>query len=139
MNLKSKQRTIIMNAKLIYLIAFLLIFSVMKTFSQTTTNEPGSQKDRNLLYIIPNPFNETTTIKFMIKQDSYVKISVIEKNTGDITELVNGSLSAGEHGIIFKAPANINTGYRCILTAYSEADNSVLCTTEIEMEHKAKP
>lgn len=128
-----------MNTKLIYLIAFLLVFSVMKTFSQTTPNEPGSQKDRNLLYIIPNPFNETTTIKFILKQDSYVKLSVINRSTAKVTELVDGTLSAGEHGIIFKVPVNINTGYRCVLTTYSEADNSVLFTTEIEMEHKAKP
>ncbi len=128
-----------MKTKFICLIAYLLTFSAAGIFSQTASIEPDPVKDRALLYIIPNPFNETTTIKFFLKQECNVKLSVINRTTEKVTELVNGSLSAGEHGIIFKAPANINTGYRCILTAYSEADNSVLYSTEIEMEHKAKP
>jgi len=139
MNLKLNQRKVIMNVKLIYLIVFLLIFSAMKTFSQTTSIEPGSEKDRNLLYTTSNPFNETTTIKFFLKQDCYVKLSALNRENGSIIELVDGNLAAGEHGIIFKAPMNINTAYKCVLTAYSEAVDSVLYSTEIEMEHKAKP
>lgn len=125
-----------MITKIITLIVLIAALGGVSIFSQ---NNSGSSDSPKILYNTPNPFTQTTTIKFSLKQDCFVKLSVINTSTKSITELVDGSLSAGEHGIIFKAPANINTGYKCVLTAYSEADNSVLYSTEIEMEHKAKP
>ncbi len=127
-----------MQLKLIYLFVFLVVFSGTAIFSQTSAIESDAPKSLNVLYNCPNPFYETTTISFMLKQDCIVELNAVDRSTDKVIELVNGVLSAGEHGIIFKVPYTTSTGYRCILTAYSESDNTLLYKAEIEMEHKAK-
>ena len=127
-----------MKLKLIYLFVIFTVFSGTGIFSQTGVIGSDVPKNPNILYNCPNPFYEVTTISFFLKQDCIAKLSAVDRSTGNVIELVNGVLSAGEHGIIFKAPITGSSGYKCILTAFSESDNSLLYSAEIEMEHKAK-
>ena len=127
-----------MKLKLIFLNVFFILLLCGGLFAQPNTNGSGSEKHAGLnsLYNTPNPFNETTTIKFIILNDSYVKLSVVETANGNETELVNGLLSAGEHGIIFKAPRANGREYKCILKTFSENDSSLVYTREIDMVQK---
>lgn len=119
-------------------IAQIVLIAALGGVSIFSQNNSGSSDSPKILYNTPNPFTETTTIKFSLKQDCFVKLSVINKSEGNVTELVEGLLSAGVHGVIFKVPENYNSEYKCVLTAYSEKDNSVLYTAEIELEHKTR-
>ncbi len=51
----------------------------------------------------PNPFNPTTTIKYSIPIDRFVKLSVLNVIGEDVSVLVNEFKSAGDYKIDFKA------------------------------------
>lgn len=88
---------------------------------------------------VPNPFSDTTTIKFSLKEDCYVKLYVTEQQSGKNILLVDGEMSRGEHGIIFKAAGKNGSGsenhydYTATLEAYSLNGNKLLNTSEIKM------
>lgn len=122
-----------MKQKTFFLYVFMILFSCGGLLAQPNISGSDKQTGLNSLYNSPNPFSETTSIKFTLLQDCFAKLSVVELNEGSETELVNGLISAGEHGIIFKAPKTNSRKYKCILKTYSEADSSLLYTREIEM------
>lgn len=78
-----------------------------------------------LIQNTPNPFEETTTIKFRIQEDCFVKLYVTEILTGKVTMLVEGDISSGEKGIIFKSDNPDGSAesrvyeYTCTLETYS--------------------
>jgi len=125
-----------MKPKHIFFSAFLICVFCAGPVAQQNSSGNDKQTGLNSLYNTPNPFSETTTIKFVLSQDCYVKLSAVETNDGSETELVNGLLSAGEHGIIFKAPKGNGREYKCILNAYSETGNTLLYTREIDMRQQ---
>ena len=57
----------------------------------------------------PNPFNPATTIKFSIPAGSFVKLVVYDAAGREVTELVNGELSAGNYDYSFNA-LNLSSG-----------------------------
>ena len=90
----------------------------------------------------PDPFRDTTTIKFSLKEDCYVKLYVTEQSTGKIYSLVDGEMTKGDHGIIFKA-AELNRGvsvsycnFKCTFETYSLNSNTLVYTSEIKMTQK---
>lgn len=50
----------------------------------------------------PNPFNPTTTIKFSLPQWGQVTLKVYDVAGRKVTTLLDGELSAGEHGVTFE-------------------------------------
>ncbi|MCB0724330.1 MAG: T9SS type A sorting domain-containing protein [Ignavibacteriae bacterium] len=59
------------------------------------TNEiPG---EYSLEQNYPNPFNPTTNLKFKIKSENIVKLSVFDAAGKEVAVLVNGKLNAGEY------------------------------------------
>lgn len=104
-----------------------------------TAQENGKHENYTLSQNSPNPFNDITTIKFSLKEDCYVKLYVTEQQSGKNILLVEGEMSAGEHGIIFKAAARNGSGsdnhydYTCTLEVYSQTGERLLNTSEIKM------
>ena len=57
----------------------------------------------------PNPFNPTTTIKYQLKNSSYVKLTVYDALGKEVVQLVNTNQEAGSYNVIFNA-ANLPSG-----------------------------
>ncbi|MBL1215753.1 MAG: T9SS type A sorting domain-containing protein [Ignavibacteriae bacterium] len=67
----------------------------------------------------PNPFNPSTKIRFTIKQDSNVKLTIYNQLGQIVEEMLNNKLDAGYHEIEFDA-----TGFASGIYFYSiQADN----------------
>lgn len=109
------------------------------SYAQVNSQDP----EPVLIQNTPNPFEETTTIKFRVKEDSFVKLYVTEVHTGSITMLVDGEMSSGEKGVIFKsAPLDGSAGsneteYTCTLETYS-ADGQLKGIQKIQMKQAGK-
>jgi hypothetical protein len=63
----------------------------------------------NLRQNYPNPFNPSTTISFSMPEAANVKLTIINMLGQVVAELINGSLSAGEHSFNFNA-GNLPSG-----------------------------
>jgi hypothetical protein len=64
---------------------------------------PGEVNTFSLAQNTPNPFNPTTNITYSIPTDSYVQVSVFNVMGEEITKLVDGKRSAGQHTLTFDA------------------------------------
>jgi len=49
----------------------------------------------------PNPFNPTTTIKFVLSEDSYVTLEVYNIKGAKVCTLVEGEYEAGFHNVLW--------------------------------------
>jgi phosphodiesterase/alkaline phosphatase D-like protein len=69
----------------------------------------GVNEDRNIIldYHLyqnyPNPFNPTTTIRFTLRDDAYVSLSIYSITGVEVDRLFNGKLGFGEHGVVWNA------------------------------------
>ena len=62
----------------------------------------------------PNPFSETATIQYSVKEDGPVTVSVFDINGKQVTNLVNSSNhSSGEHQVIFDGNKLPSGMYHC--------------------------
>ena len=120
---------------------FILIALLMSTVSYAQVFAQSSKPTLglNTLRNHPNPFEEVTDIKFNLTEDCYVKLIVRDLQTERQFILVDGEISAGSQGVIFKAPGN-STGtpakYKCILEVYSDRGSELKSSSEISMEQK---
>ena len=76
----------------------------------------------------PNPFNPTTTIPFDLKAAGAVTLQVYDVMGREVATLVNGSLAAGRHTLVFDA-RNLPSGvylYRLTTAGYTEMHKMVL-------------
>jgi len=72
----------------------------------------------NLFNNYPNPFNPSTTIKYLLPSAYYVSIKIYDILGTEIATLLNGYQTAGIHSVIFSPSGNIVSGiYFCRLTA----------------------
>ncbi|MEJ2636437.1 MAG: T9SS type A sorting domain-containing protein [Calditrichia bacterium] len=65
--------------------------------------------DFTLYQNYPNPFNPVTTINYILKNSSYVKLSVFDITGREVKILVNKYQSGGEYSVLFK-PSNLASG-----------------------------
>ncbi len=119
--------------KTIFVTIFLLA-AAFNSYSQTSGTGTGNSECSIQFLNTPNPFSETTTIKFYLKEDSNVILYVTNILTGKTCSLVDGFLSAGEHGIVFKAPKDEAGEYNCIFQAYSPSSKSMLHSSNLIMK-----
>ena len=87
----------------------LIILTVEKTATGISGNQADAVKIFQLFQNYPNPFNPSTNIKFDLKEDSYVTLTVYNIIGQKVAELINSDLSAGFHNVIFNA-VNLSGG-----------------------------
>jgi len=80
------------------------------TVYYTTTTAIGRRKSNlieklQLFQNYPNPFNPSTTIGFQIPSTQFVTLKIYDVLGGEVTTLVAGQISAGQHEIAFDAAA----------------------------------
>ncbi len=72
--------------------------SSLKTLPELLKNKPI---EYSLEQNYPNPFNPSTSIKFTLPQNEFVKIKVFNQMGEEVALLVNGQMSSGTHSIDF--------------------------------------
>ncbi|NIT56437.1 MAG: T9SS type A sorting domain-containing protein [Aliifodinibius sp.] len=63
------------------------------------SSAPTSRKEKTLLYSYPNPFNESTVIKYSIPSPGQITVSIYDLKGRLVKELFNGDQTTGEHFI----------------------------------------
>jgi len=64
----------------------------------------------------PNPFNPTTRIAFMLSRRDYIQLKVYDANGREVSTLLNRTMSAGDHSILWNAGNSPSGIYFCRLT-----------------------
>lgn len=76
---------------------------IIEGVDETSIGDENLAENIELYQNYPNPFNPSTTIKFNLKNDTNVKLTVMNAKGELVKEIVNGSLAAGAHKINFNA------------------------------------
>ena len=97
----------------------------------------GQSNDDLQVKILPNPFRNSTQIRFILSEQSMVEIKIYDQNGKLIDQLFNGNLSEGEHKIIWNGPGGLEKSlsagiYYCYISA-----NSLIHPEELR-EHTSK-
>ena len=69
-----------------------------RTYAENTTPASFELKQN-----FPNPFNPTTTISYNVPDQSYVSVKVYDILGRHMTTLVDGTVSAGNHSVVWNA------------------------------------
>jgi hypothetical protein len=76
-------------------------------------------KDCVLEQNYPNPFNSATSINFELPKDSYVKLIVYDITGREVARLVDGTVEAGYHSVLWDAQSIPSGMYIYRITAGS--------------------
>lgn len=88
--------------------------------------------DFKLFQNYPNPFNPSTNIKFNVKTNSFVELSVFDINGKFITKLVNKNLSAGSYEVDFNAGEfNLSSGIYFYVMNASNGKSTFISTQKM--------
>lgn len=123
-----------MKKTLVFFLLYLVIIPLYSSAPAQTNNGVGRFE---LFQNYPNPFVESTHIKFNLESDCFVKMFV--KNGTSIQPLIEGDMSAGSHGIIYKSSRGRQPGTGkliCVLEVYSGNSGELIYSSEINMEQK---
>lgn len=78
--------------------------SVRVNITLTGAEEPRSRpSDYSLSQNYPNPFNPSTSFELRVPSFGLVSLKVFDVRGKEVATLVNGSMTAGEHRIVFDA------------------------------------
>ncbi|HOL81977.1 MAG TPA: M6 family metalloprotease domain-containing protein [Ignavibacteriales bacterium] len=89
------------------------------TSTEYYINDKFVVENKDLVNIYPNPFNPTTTIKFTLKNNSFVNIKIFNILGEQVCEILNKEFQSGIHTIQFNA-SNLNSGvYFCTIKTNS--------------------
>ncbi|MBE2217836.1 MAG: hypothetical protein IAE90_06525 [Ignavibacteria bacterium] len=105
--------------RLIVFFAFSLLIQ-SSLFSQIETRDLQCILYQN----IPDPFEETTTIRFYLGYDCFIRLYVTNEYSEFVTLLAEGDIGSGDNGIIFKvdnrpgSSGSFSNEYVCILETY---------------------
>jgi hypothetical protein len=98
------------------------------TYSEEVNVEVEIPLEYSLEQNYPNPFNPTTTIKYSISKDGFVKLSIYNLLGEEVTTLVNSEQKAGRYEVNFDA-AGLASGmyvYRIESVNYSASKKLML-------------
>jgi len=76
----------------------------------------------------PNPFNPSTYISFALPKQSQVKLVVYNLLGQEVAEIINATMEAGVHNVVFDA-SSLASGtyiYRIVTTEYTEVKKMIL-------------
>jgi len=79
---------------------------VLDSVAVTSTRDDGvsvAPGSFALLQNYPNPFNPSTTIAFELPEKASVRLSVFDILGREVATLINGTLEAGRHAVVFTA------------------------------------
>jgi hypothetical protein len=71
------------------------------TIEKSSYSNKSYNNGNRLFSNYPNPFNPTTTISFSLMENSYVTLRVFDIIGKEVAVLVNETLNAGDHKIVF--------------------------------------
>ena len=71
----------------------------------------------------PNPFNQSTTIAYEIPEAGEINLTVYDVIGREVSELVNGYMTAGLHSAIWDASGRASGVYFCILNTKRQTEN----------------
>ncbi|MGA2667298.1 MAG: T9SS type A sorting domain-containing protein [Ignavibacteria bacterium] len=95
---------------------------------ETANSQDNSTESYFNLKNYPNPFNPETNISYVLKNSTYVKITIYDRLGREVSVLVDGQQNEGEHSIKFNA-SNLPSGiyfYRLKTTEKTEVKKMVL-------------
>jgi hypothetical protein len=101
--------------------------SLESTVTSVPTTDNTLGKSYALLQNYPNPFNPTTTIRFNILKDSYVRLRIYNILGQAVATLIDDKKQAGLHEVIWNA-SDMPSGayfYRLMTDAYTETKTLV--------------
>lgn len=102
---------------LTFAVLFLTVFNIN---AQDSCFIPAG-KQGNMIYHVANQ-NGCINIKFNLMDDCYTVLYAIDSQTGAKTMLVDGDISAGSHGVMFKT-GNNNHNYEFVLEIFDFSGN----------------
>jgi hypothetical protein len=73
--------------------------------------------------IIPNPFSQSTTIKFTSLGQSFTQVSIHNLLGSEVGRLFSGELDAGEHSITWDASGMAVGMYFCVISSNGRTEN----------------
>lgn len=119
-------------------ISAILIAGSLNLKAQASSLEADKEKEYFLYQNFENISAESVDIKFAIKEDSYVVIYVKDLVSGDISTLVEGFVSAGNHGIVHKCAASLgNAGrYLCVMEIFEREGGTLIYSSAISLQQK---
>ncbi len=85
-------------------------FDGSSTFSETLVLPLNEQNGVTLHPNYPDPFNPTTTIAFTLPVEQHVQLEVYDASGRLIQSLLDRSIPAGTHDVVFDAPAAAGSG-----------------------------
>jgi hypothetical protein len=77
--------------------------------SLESSNDDNSPEVFSLSQNFPNPFNPTTTIRYQVKQKTFVSLKIFNVLGKEVGTLVNGEKLPGEYSIDFNG-SNLSSG-----------------------------
>lgn len=101
-----------------------VIINELNLTGELSLNKPAVPTSYRLAGNYPNPFNPATTIAFSLAQSSDVKLTVFNVLGQSVTTLVDGTMEAGEHNVVWNGTdANGNTVSSGVYLYRLEASN----------------
>jgi len=105
---------------------FITIFSI-----NAQENKITSAGNQGCLLYQAEKVNGCYNIKFSLNNDCYAVLYAIDEKTGEKSMLVEGDISEGLHGVMFKTKQS--GSYNCVLEAYDNNGN-LLNTSNISLK-----
>lgn len=137
-NNNSQKLNLIIMKKIKVILAVTIIAACLMSASSSAevlSQSPDANRPYSLSQNQPNPFTETTRINFYLMDDCFVKLYTIDQQTGETYLLVEGDMSKGDHGVIFKAlTKNGVNNYKCCMEIFLANGKVLAEKLSIEMK-----
>lgn len=122
---------------IIYIAAIILAGS-LSLKAQAGSLESDKEKEYSLYQNFENIPAETVDIKFALREDSYVILYVRDLLSGVESALVEGFVSAGNHGIVHKSATAVGNASRflCVMEVYEHEGGKLVYSSAISLQQK---
>lgn len=119
------------NSKMAKTIAAAALFvNIFAVNASDFTRSTLGNIDYSLYQAVSQNSAECINIKFRLQNDCYTVLYVIDPVTGEKKMLVDGTISAGQHGVMFKTGAADTKTYTCVLEAYDTESGTLVYSSE---------